>query len=67
MIGHQDRGQNEISDAQLHSVNHRTGLRIMRSLILQGDGYATERPDDAQLTAMEPFVQLGELPRPGTW
>lgn len=36
----------------------------MRSLILQGDGYATERPDDAQLKAMEPYVQLGELPIP---
>lgn len=36
----------------------------MRSLILQGDGYATERPDDVQLTAMEPYVQLGELPVP---
>lgn len=36
----------------------------MRSLILQGDGYATERPDDAQLTVMEPYVQLGELPVP---
>ena len=36
----------------------------MRSLILQGDNNATERPDDAQLEAMEPFVQLGELPIP---
>ena len=36
----------------------------MRSLILQGGGNATKRPDDAQLEAMEPFVQLGELPIP---
>ena len=36
----------------------------MRSLILQGDGYATELPDDAHLKAMEPFVLLGELPVP---
>ncbi len=36
----------------------------MRALILQGDGYATERPDDTALAAMEPFVQLGDLPVP---
>lgn len=36
----------------------------MRALILQGDGYSPERPDDAQLTAMDPYVQLGDLPIP---
>ncbi len=39
----------------------------MKALILQGDGYATERPEDTALAAMEPFVQLGQLavPEPG--
>lgn len=36
----------------------------MKALIVQGDGYATERPDDTVLAAMEPFVQLGDLPVP---
>ncbi len=36
----------------------------MKALILRGDGYATERPDDTVLSAMEPFIQLGDLPVP---
>jgi NADPH:quinone reductase-like Zn-dependent oxidoreductase len=36
----------------------------MKALILQGDGYAGERPDNTALAAMEPFVQLGNLPVP---
>lgn len=36
----------------------------MRALILQGDGYATQRPDNARLTAMDPYVRLGDLPTP---
>ena len=36
----------------------------MKALILKGDGYATERPDEIALAAMEPFVHLGELPVP---
>lgn len=37
---------------------------VMKALILQGEGYATEYPDDAALAAMEPFVLLGDLPVP---
>ena len=36
----------------------------MRALILKGDGYARERPDNTALVAMEPFVHLGDLPVP---
>ena len=36
----------------------------MKALILQGDGYATERPEDTVLGSMEPFVRLGDLPVP---
>lgn len=36
----------------------------MKALILQGDGYATQHPETTVLAAMEPFVQLGELPVP---
>ena len=39
----------------------------MKALLLKGEGYATERPDDTALAAMEPFVRLGDLqvPEPG--
>ena len=37
---------------------------MMKALILQGDGYATERPDCTVLSAMEPFIRLGDLPVP---
>jgi NADPH:quinone reductase-like Zn-dependent oxidoreductase len=36
----------------------------MRALILQGDGYAAEYPDDPTLQEMDPFVRLGDLPVP---
>ena len=36
----------------------------MKALILEGDGYAGERPDNTALAAMEPFVHLGNLPVP---
>lgn len=36
----------------------------MRALILKGDGYVREVPDDIVLTDLEPFLRLGELPIP---
>ncbi len=36
----------------------------MKALILEGDGYAGQRPDQAALTAMGPFVRWGDLPVP---
>lgn len=36
----------------------------MQALILTGDGYAHEMPDDPTLRDLKPFVRLGELPVP---